>query len=178
MQAENKKKYTNFGCRFRFIRKKMGLSQSQLAEKLGFATYDVIGRFERGERLPSIQVVIMLSELCQMDLHWLLTGNPSLGSQAWKESYVEVARLATTYITWDNTYKEEKRRKLVHELLALREKQSTGEGVSEDTIVSLKEQIAAIEKRLSDNASAQHEILERVYGKKQSNLQLGTQIPT
>ena len=76
-QAENKKILASLGARIQFVRTKAGLSQADLAEKLDFSTSAVISRFERDERPPSVDSLIKLSELFKIDLHWLITGQPS-----------------------------------------------------------------------------------------------------
>lgn len=85
--------FREFGGRLKFIREKLGLSQSEFASKLGFASYNVISRFERGERLPSAEVLINLAKFSNCNLHWLLTGTPSPDGEVWRTSYAELLRM-------------------------------------------------------------------------------------
>ncbi|MGD0077210.1 MAG: helix-turn-helix transcriptional regulator [Sedimentisphaerales bacterium] len=82
-----------FGERFRFLREKLGLNQAELAAKLGYITYQVIGRFERGERLPNIEALMQFVNLGNFNLHWLITGKPSPDGESWRENYGEVFRM-------------------------------------------------------------------------------------
>ena len=92
--SEKSKKFsTGFGERFRFLREKLGLNQSELATKLGYATYQAIGRFERGERLPSIEALLQFVNLGNFNLHWLITGKVSPDGESWRESYGELFRM-------------------------------------------------------------------------------------
>jgi transcriptional regulator with XRE-family HTH domain len=93
MQEENKKNFIAFGERLRFVREKLGLTQSEFASKLGFANYKAIGRFERGERLPNIEAIIRLVNLGNFNLHWLVTGKPSPDGESWRENYGELFRM-------------------------------------------------------------------------------------
>ncbi len=49
------------GQRLKEVRKKRGLTQEQLGEMLGL-NYKYIGLIERGERVPSIQTLVRISE--------------------------------------------------------------------------------------------------------------------
>ena len=86
MQDKNKNNLPTLGKRLRSVREQAGISQSALAERLGFSKAAVISRFERGERLPSVDILIKLAELYHIDLHWLLTGQPSPGVEIIKNT--------------------------------------------------------------------------------------------
>ncbi len=81
MQAKNKKLLTGLGERLKASRERLGLNQSRLASQLNFSSPTVVSRFERGERLPSTETLIKLAELHDIDLHWLLTGQPAPSAQ-------------------------------------------------------------------------------------------------
>lgn len=61
----------SFGKKLRECREAKGLSQQELAKKLGSA-HTVIGRYERDEMLPSIDVVRKLAEALDTTVGFLL----------------------------------------------------------------------------------------------------------
>jgi transcriptional regulator with XRE-family HTH domain len=95
MQGKNKKIFITFGKRLRFIRESLGFSQTEFAKKLGYDNYKAISRFEQGERLPNIEAIIHLVKLGNYDLHWLLTGKPSLAVERLR--IYASAHIAETY---------------------------------------------------------------------------------
>jgi transcriptional regulator with XRE-family HTH domain len=61
----------SFGKRLLEARKKRSISQEYLAEKLG--TKDpVIGRYERDEMKPSIEVATKIANILEVSLDWLV----------------------------------------------------------------------------------------------------------
>ncbi len=58
------------------LRKKKGLSQSDLGKALG-TSGDIIGRYERDEVKPSIEVAVKLADTLEVSLDYLV-GNTSL----------------------------------------------------------------------------------------------------
>ncbi|MDF9795325.1 DNA-binding XRE family transcriptional regulator [Catalinimonas alkaloidigena] len=63
----------NLGKRIRFSRKKNGLSQEKLAQLLGITTSGV-GNYETGKSKPSIEVLVNISNLCNVTVDWLTKG--------------------------------------------------------------------------------------------------------
>lgn len=61
------------GVRIKNLRKKAGLSQSELAERIG-TDAPLISRYERGVTLPSIEVLIKLSSALKVSPAELLPG--------------------------------------------------------------------------------------------------------
>lgn len=116
-----------FGKRFEFLRKKLNLNQSELAAKLGYATYQAIGRFERGERLPNIKALAQFANLGNFNLHWLITGKPSPDGESWRESYGELFRMySSDGSLWIDRLRGEIA-DLTKEINDLEEKESRGE---------------------------------------------------
>ena len=66
----------SFGTRLLEVRKNKGFSQAELAELLNTKP-PVIGRYERGEATPSIEVGLKLSKILEVSLDYL-TGNTDL----------------------------------------------------------------------------------------------------
>lgn len=75
----------DFGKRFRLAREQVGISQTDLAEKLGYKTSGSISNIESGKSLPTIEALKGIAEISNIDLHWLITGenfNPQKRIQA------------------------------------------------------------------------------------------------
>ena len=63
----------NFSEKLRDLRKKSGLSQKELADKLGVAQAS-INYWEKGQRTPSIDMVTLISNYFVVSVDYLLTG--------------------------------------------------------------------------------------------------------
>ena len=63
----------NLGTRIRGARKKAGLSQDELAHRLGI-TMNTVNRYEKGHRLPDANILTRMVEVLNCDPAWLLTG--------------------------------------------------------------------------------------------------------
>lgn len=61
-----------FGSRLRQARKAMGLSQQELAERIGFKTFNSIAQYERGIRDPSLPTLFRLATELKCSADWLL----------------------------------------------------------------------------------------------------------
>ncbi|MHC4460913.1 MAG: helix-turn-helix domain-containing protein [Planctomycetota bacterium] len=66
-----------FGQRLRKLRKGQGLSQTKLAQKLGYKTSVSVSKIESGITPPDVRVLAKIAKLLSADLHWLITGRPS-----------------------------------------------------------------------------------------------------
>jgi transcriptional regulator with XRE-family HTH domain len=60
----------SFGARVIEVRKERGMSQEQLAKALG-ATPTTVGRYERDEVKPSIEVAVKIAEVLEVSLDYL-----------------------------------------------------------------------------------------------------------
>ena len=58
------------------LRKKKGMSQSQLAKALGVSP-SAIGMYEQGRRVPTLDIIIAMAQLFEVSLDYLLTGTES-----------------------------------------------------------------------------------------------------
>jgi len=89
LQEKNKNILTgdkDFGDRLRTLRKEKGLSQTALAQKLGYKKGASISNIEKGKTPINTQVLAKIAHLLGIDLHFLITGNPSPGiSEVLKE---------------------------------------------------------------------------------------------
>ena len=66
------------GDRIREVRKKQGLTQDQLAERLDVSV-EFVGQIERAQKLPSMQVFIKLIEVLNVSADYLLRDSVSTG---------------------------------------------------------------------------------------------------
>lgn len=66
------------GDRIKEVRKKQGLTQEQLAERLDISV-EFIGQIERGIKLPSMHVFIKLVETLNVSADYLLRDSVSTG---------------------------------------------------------------------------------------------------
>lgn len=65
-----RQKMGNFGERLKEMRKEEGLSQWKLAQKVGL-THTAIGHWERNERVPNLQAVIILARYFKVTLDYI-----------------------------------------------------------------------------------------------------------
>ena len=64
------------GARIAALRRKHGLSQSQLARQLGVSP-SAIGMYEQGRREPSAALLVALARQFKVSTDYLLTGRPN-----------------------------------------------------------------------------------------------------
>ena len=62
------------GLQIAFLRKKAGLSQQQLAERLHL-TSSAVGMYEQGRRQPSVDILVALSLEFGVTLEYLMIGD-------------------------------------------------------------------------------------------------------
>jgi transcriptional regulator with XRE-family HTH domain len=77
----NKKISSNsalFGQRLRILRKTRHISQKKLSEKCGYKRSTSMSNIEKGNAPVHISSLIVMADLLDIDLHWLITGKPSL----------------------------------------------------------------------------------------------------
>ena len=81
------------GKRIAFMRRRLGMSQEVLADKIG-VTPGALGAYEQGRRSPSVGVLVALSRSLGVSLEFLLTGQPT-GSEELSDAvqYVLQARM-------------------------------------------------------------------------------------
>ena len=57
----------------RILRMKAGMSQLQLAEKLNVSS-SAVGMYEQGRRIPSVDIMIMMAQIFDVSLDYLIIG--------------------------------------------------------------------------------------------------------
>ena len=60
------------------LRKKQGMSQSQLAKELNISP-SAIGMYEQGRRVPDLDTLIAMARLFNVSLDYLVTGKEFVG---------------------------------------------------------------------------------------------------
>lgn len=63
----------NLGERIKLVRKKAGITQGELARRLGIA-YPTLNKYERGHRKPDSSILQKIVHALECDPGWLLTG--------------------------------------------------------------------------------------------------------
>lgn len=76
-KREKKSPLGTFGKRLSKSRKDKGLKQSELAEMLGYSQNSAISDIERDITPVNNLALMRISEILDVDLHWLITGKPS-----------------------------------------------------------------------------------------------------
>jgi transcriptional regulator with XRE-family HTH domain len=66
-----------FGQRLKNTRETRGLSQSELAEKLGYKSHVMISQAERDKSVLDNNVLAKIADILDVDLNWLITGKYS-----------------------------------------------------------------------------------------------------
>ena len=64
-----------FGSNLKAERNRVGLSQEQLAEKIGVSYGQVVGTIERGETNTSLSVIVAIMEALDLDFDTLYNRN-------------------------------------------------------------------------------------------------------
>jgi transcriptional regulator with XRE-family HTH domain len=123
--------FSEIGQRIRKIRQDKGLSQTEFANILGFSVPAVISRFEKGDRIPGIDVLIKLADLYKIDLHWLITGQTMDFKRA-------LEAVTTQYNTFYNEI-DEKHQAAKKQSLLLELKQRNNEPLTDKEIRALDE---------------------------------------
>lgn len=83
----------SFGNRLSTVRKDRKVSQGDLAAKAGIHI-NVIGRYERGEAVPSIEIAAKIAESLKVSLDYLVLGKSDLNiDQALLEKVLSIQQL-------------------------------------------------------------------------------------
>lgn len=69
------------GARLLELRKKLGLSQKELAEKLGMKSYQSLQTYEKGNIEPPLAVITGTASLSGVSTDWILMGDAPRGKQ-------------------------------------------------------------------------------------------------
>ena len=61
-------------CRIALLRRRIGINQQQLAEKLHISP-STVGMYEQGRRTPNVEILVQLSRIFNVSLDYLITGS-------------------------------------------------------------------------------------------------------
>jgi transcriptional regulator with XRE-family HTH domain len=86
------------GGRIRDIRQKAGLTQQELADRMG-TSLNTINRIEKSRRTPSAGFIAQLGELLGCDSEWLLTGEESRDRKRTREQIPVLSSLPVDFET-------------------------------------------------------------------------------
>ena len=86
-----------FGDRLRNLRKDKGLTQTELANKLGFKHNGPVSNIENNKISPDIDTLIKIAEIFNADLHWLITGTLPPGREGWESGYYQALKAIAEY---------------------------------------------------------------------------------
>lgn len=66
--------YKDFGARIRLVRRKAGMTQEQLSEKIGMSA-SFLGHLERGTRVPSLETLVAICNELHVAPEYLLSAS-------------------------------------------------------------------------------------------------------
>jgi transcriptional regulator with XRE-family HTH domain len=139
----------SFGDRFRELRKNLGFSQREYAKKLGYKTSASISNIESGKCPVDSRVLLILSELGEVDYNWLLTGK-RLPDKDLEKSYHKLLMRMAEYVARGLAENLQLRETRVLELAEQLTKRENGEEVDEDFIEQLESEIAMIQRQITE----------------------------
>ena len=61
-------------CRIALLRRRIGINQQQLAEKLHISP-STVGMYEQGRRTPNVDILTQMSRIFNVSLDYLITGS-------------------------------------------------------------------------------------------------------
>jgi len=154
-----------FGQRLGFLRKKQGLTQSKLAQELGYKRGGSISNMESGKTMPDLKSLAKIAQIFNTDLHWLVLGKPSPGIVRWREKCVDLSILSNLLISFDDMYTNEKKDKINTELMQLTEKESRGAGTLPERVRVLQEELERLNKHLLENTESRRKVMGYTYEK-------------
>lgn len=82
----------DFGKNIAAARKRKGMSQKELADKVGII-YVTIGRYERGEIKPSIDVAKKIADALDVSLDYLVGSTATLMDKALVQTVLDIQNL-------------------------------------------------------------------------------------
>lgn len=134
MQLKNEKKaefLKIFGKNLQNARKKRDISRPELAKKIGLTSPSQLSRYEAGQNLPDLFSLVKISNVLEVDLHWLATGKPSPMTKEHKEALADSVRRLRYVCNAYSSLLHEKETALVKELDALNARRKAGETIDE-----------------------------------------------
>jgi transcriptional regulator with XRE-family HTH domain len=155
---------TAFGERLRFLREKAGLSQTALAEKLGYKRSNSVSNLEKGKSPPDLKTLQKIASFFNTNLHWLITGKMSPDGESWRSSYSELLRM---YHTDTGLYLDQLNREINDykvKLIPLTNEQGNGGRDKRGEIERYEEEIAARQGKIDKIEKHTKQAFDRIGG--------------
>jgi len=83
----------NFGSNLMITRKQRGLTQAALGKAIG-TSGDVVGRYERGDITPSIEVVVKMADVLEVPIDYLVGRSTILYSNEITQRIESISKLS------------------------------------------------------------------------------------
>jgi len=138
-----------FGARFRELRKKLGFSQRNMAQKLGYKNSASISNIESGKCPVDTTILTKLSELGEIDYNWLLTGK-RLPDKDLEQAYDKLLRRMAEHTARSLADCLELRETRILELAGELTKKKNGEDFDEEFIEQLHSEITQIQREITE----------------------------
>jgi transcriptional regulator with XRE-family HTH domain len=167
--TQNIRNNSTFGKRLRQFRKRIGLSQSDFGLKLGFSANTLISRFERDKALPTLDTILKLAELGEIDYNWLLIGK-RLPDKELEQAYNKLLNRMAEHLGRNLAMCLRHREQLIVELSVQLTKKKNGEEVDEDFIEQLSLELAEFQKEITELGKDQPWLQEAILKVNESNL--------
>jgi transcriptional regulator with XRE-family HTH domain len=139
----------SFGSRFREVRKKHGLSQSDFAKKLGYKNSASISNIESGKGPVDSVILMKLSEFGEVDYNWLLTGN-RLPDKDLELAYNKLVHRMAEHVAQSLADCFKLREQYVLELAEELTKKQKGEDYDEELIDQLNLDLENVHKEIAE----------------------------
>lgn len=92
-----------FASRLKLLRKKLGLSQDEIAAKLGISTHAYLN-YEKGKVQPKIGILEKLRELFNVNVNWLFDGSGTMENTYEIDEAAAADPRVREFIYWFNRY--------------------------------------------------------------------------
>lgn len=87
-----------FGERLYLLRKKRGLRQDELSKKLGYKTAATVSNAEKDKGPLDQFTLAKIADILNVDLHWLITGQPSPGTGKMADLFIDSTKKIAPYL--------------------------------------------------------------------------------
>jgi len=142
------KNFSTLGGRLRQIRKDMGLSQEQLAQKLGFSANTLVCKFERDKAIPTLETILKLKKLADIDLNWLLTGQV-VADKELESAFEKLLKSYAAYVARSLARCFELRESNIYEITKLEQGAKNGKEIDRQLLEDLKSDLIFYTRELA-----------------------------
>lgn len=155
MQRKKTKKRKNipaldtFGGRLRKSRTDRGLGQCKLAVMLGYNNNGPISTMENNKTSPDLHTLARISECLDVDLHWLITGEPPRADRNLEDDYAKLLGRFAKYMAKAMVGLFEAREYWQDRLTELQEANAAGNNIDDDVIAEHEAELEQVQESLS-----------------------------